>query len=70
MDSSHVNWDVHFDKDLFNSFTMEKIIYLTAESPNVLTSLDQGKVYVIGGLVDHNHQKVSAIEIYFVLLLI
>ncbi|VDO17614.1 unnamed protein product [Haemonchus placei] len=38
-------------------FKPNEIIYLTADSDNVLTKLDEAKVYVIGGLVDHNSQK-------------
>ncbi|KAF2400049.1 hypothetical protein EJ06DRAFT_44353 [Trichodelitschia bisporula] len=34
-----------------------EIIYLTAESSNVLTSLKPGGVYIIGGLVDRNRHK-------------
>ena len=34
-----------------------QLVYLTAESPTVLTRLDPAKVYVIGGIVDHNRMK-------------
>ncbi len=34
-----------------------KIVYLIAESNNVLTQLDDSSVYVIGGIVDHNRLK-------------
>lgn len=52
------NWEVTTHRESFvELFDKEKIIYLTSESDNVLDELEKGAVYVIGGLVDHNHHK-------------
>ena len=52
------NWDVKFEEESFDKvFDKDRLVYLTSESDNVLTSMEENQVYVIGGLVDHNSQK-------------
>lgn len=36
----------------------EDVIYLTADSEYTLSTLEEGKSYIIGGIVDHNKYKV------------
>ncbi|EDQ92946.1 uncharacterized protein MONBRDRAFT_1950, partial [Monosiga brevicollis MX1] len=49
---------VHHTPQVYNErFSPETLVYLTSDSPNVLSDLDETKQYVIGGLVDHNSYK-------------
>ncbi|KAM0006090.1 putative tRNA (guanine(9)-N(1))-methyltransferase [Helianthus debilis subsp. tardiflorus] len=50
------------DKDTgpyINTFESQKenLVYLTADSENMLSELDLNKIYIIGGLVDRNRWK-------------
>ncbi|VDK86178.1 unnamed protein product [Litomosoides sigmodontis] len=52
------HWDVVFkEQPLDVIYEKNEIVYLTADSENSLQSLDSSKVYVIGGLLDHNSLK-------------
>ncbi|MCL4123179.1 UNVERIFIED_CONTAM: hypothetical protein GTU68_054907 [Idotea baltica] len=56
--AGYQNWDVKFHKESFSDvFDKEDIVYLTSESENVIDTLDDKKVYIIGGLLDHNTLK-------------
>lgn len=54
-----VNWKhvVVEEKSYLDLFPKERLVYLSSESENVLESLNQDDVYIIGGLVDHNRLK-------------
>lgn len=56
--NGYEHWDVYFKKENYmDIFPKEDLVYLSSESKNVITTVDENKVYVIGGLVDHNVHK-------------
>ena len=38
-------------------FPKDKLVYLTADSPNTIRALDADKVYIVGGIIDRNRHK-------------
>ena len=50
---------IHFEEASYvDVFDRESLVYLSAEATDVITDLDESKVYIIGGLVDKNRYKV------------
>ncbi|XP_019935541.2 tRNA methyltransferase 10 homolog C [Paralichthys olivaceus] len=45
------------DRQHVDVFPREQLVYLTADSPNVLRTFDHSKVYIIGALVDRSIQS-------------
>ncbi|KAH7723801.1 tRNA methyltransferase 10 A-like protein [Aphelenchoides avenae] len=51
-------WDAYMMRETVSElWSKEEVVYLSSESDNVLTDLEPEKVYIIGGLIDHNHHK-------------
>jgi len=51
-------WDINFyDEEFSKVLPKDSLVYLSADSDNIIHTLDNNKNYIIGGLVDHNNHK-------------
>jgi len=51
-------WKVYSSESSYlDLYDKEKLVYLSPESPHVLNQIDTEKIYIIGGIVDHNRLK-------------
>lgn len=59
--SSCTQWavDFKFGENYIDAFadSKDQLVYLTADSENLIDKLDATSIYIIGGIVDHNRYK-------------
>jgi Trm5-related predicted tRNA methylase len=53
------SWNVlKHENHFLECFDKNNVIYLTSDSPNILETVENDKIYIIGCMVDHNRLKV------------
>lgn len=58
--TDYLKWDIEaFEQGMLQIWPAEKIVYLSGDAEETLESVEDDKVYVIGGLVDRNRHKVK-----------
>lgn len=59
----YFSFQVHIHPEPYlDIFKKEDIVYLTSDSDNIIQDLDSSKVYIIGGIVDHNKHKLLTLN--------
>lgn len=54
----YTKWVMNFSTQNYNElFSLDKFIYLTGDSDQIMQEYEEDKIYIIGGLVDHNKLK-------------